>query len=275
MTPEEFFKSEAGMTDAELEQYKSIMGDAKFQTAAVKLLAARDQATATLAQATKEKTDFENAYQNVYLPELRKTTTDALNAQGEAAKLKAQLDAARQYGVVPDSITPPTPEPRAPGSGNSNIDYSAELKKYNDSAVSALVTMSDLNAESMRLFGKPVENMQSLIDKVGRENQMGRTTNLRQVWESEHNVPAKRAEIAAASSKAHDDEVAAKAIQAYREKNGGDNPSLLSPRISRFASMPSVRPGEKAPWQGDSNLRRNNNTPWREAATQKLASLIQ
>jgi hypothetical protein len=278
MTELEWLKQESGMTDAELETYNSFLGNAKFKTMLAKLVAAKDQATADAAKAAEERTaaeqerlNLETQYNDVYLPEIRRTTQDALAAAGETARLKAQLEKAKEYGLVIDDPAPvrapgsPDPTPAPAGVSREEID------KISSMAASGLATMNDLNAEHFKLFGTPVPDMSGLLAAVDRERKMGHQTDIRQVWEKAHNVSAKRAELTAAEQKKHDDSVRESALKEYREKHG-DNANLRTGQPSRFSTYsPSDGSSNEMPWKKPHGMARSNNSSWREKATQKLA----
>src|ERR1700692_1718654 len=115
MTELEWLKQESGMTDEEMSAIEAVAGAGKFKAFLMKAVAANTQASSDKSAAEQARLDLEARYNNEFIPEMRKVTQDSLRAQAEAAAAKAQLEAARQYGIVPDA---PTGDVRAPGSPN-------------------------------------------------------------------------------------------------------------------------------------------------------------
>ncbi len=269
----EFLKAESGLTDEQLDAYKELLGKAEFKTMLTKLQAAKDNAATTLQTAEQERLNLEKQWADVYQPELRKVTQDALAHAGEAARMKAELEQARKYGIVPpgaDDKKVDDPAPRAPGSPDPAYVSAADFQKLQYEAGTGLAVMNDLNAEHFKLFGTPVPNMQAMIDEVTRERKLGHSADIRSVWEKSHNVAAKRAELSAADQKAHDDKIRADVTREFAEKHG-NNPNLAIGRPSRFPSYDPAKAGSDVkPWQRPPSLRRSSNEPWRNDAVQKL-----
>ena len=273
MTEMEWLKQESGLTDEELDSYKEVLGAAKFKTMLTKLQATKDDAAAKAAKAEEDRLNLEKQWADVYQPELRKVTQDSLRNAGDAARYKAELEQAKKYGIVTNDPDPATADPalRAPGSPDPSQFVSRDdFSKLQYEAGVGLAVMNDLNAEHFKLFGSPVPNMGSLIDEVTRERKLGRTADIKTVWEKSHNVSAKRAEIAAADQKKHDDDIRAQVTRELAEKHG-NNPGLSVGRLSRFSSYdPSKMENNSKPWQRPHELKRTGNSPWRDNAIQKL-----
>ncbi len=279
MTELEWLKQESGLSDEELKPFEAVLGTAQFKTMLTKVMGAKDAASAQVATAEQERINLENQWKDVYQPELRKITTEALEAKGEAAKAKAALEAARQYGIVPPEVNTTDPNatpPRAPGSPDPSQYVSrTDFDKLQYEAGTGLAVMNDLNAEHFKLFGSPVPNMQSLIDEVSRERKLGHTADIRSVWAKSHNVDAKRAEMVAADQKKHDDGIRAEVAKEFAEKHG-NNPNLRVGQVSRFSSYdPSKMPNDAKPWQKPAGMSRANNAPWRSDSTSKIATALQ
>ncbi len=266
---------ESGMTTAELDQYKTVLGDAKFKSMLIKIKASNEQAASDRAVAEQERLNLEKKLTDEIYPEVRRVTQDSVRSQGELARAQAELKAAREYGIVPAAVEDKATEPlRAPGSPDPNAPKyltAEDLNAVRAQAGDGLAVMNDLNAEHFKLFGSPVPNMSDLIKQVNRERTLGHAdVDIRSVWEKSHNVAAKRAEIAAADQKKHDDGVRTEALREYKEKHG-DNPDTRVGRESRFSTYdPSKGTGDKAkPWQRSAQ-RRMENEPWRQNAAAKI-----
>lgn len=276
MTEMEWLKQESGMTDDELKAFESVAGAGKFKAFLVKAVAANQQAASDKATAESERLALEKRYNEEFIPEMRKVTQDSLRAQGDAARMKAELEAARQYGIVPDApaASAASAEQRAPGSPDPNSATRDDFAKWAAAQSRSIITLNDLNAEHYKLFNSPLSNSQELVDIVSREHQLGhKDFTLRQAWEQKHNVPAKRAEVTAAEAKKHDDEVAANTLKEYRQKHG-DNPQVRSGQPSRFATYKQSDGGDKKPWQVPAGMKKSAQQPWRDAAKSKLAAAL-
>lgn len=274
MTELEWLKQESGMTDEEMSAIEAVAGAGKFKSFLVKAVAANQQASSDKSAAEQARLDLESRYNNEFIPEMRKVTQDSLRAQAEAAAAKAQLEAARQYGIVPDQIG----EVRAPGSP-SPVTPSAPMQSGPDFAEwsqrqsRAILTLSDLNAKNFELFGKPLANSQSLVEKVEREQTLGRKDyTLQHAWEEVNNVPAKRAELAAAERQKHDDTIRAEERKKIHEA-GGQNPNVRSGQPSRFSTYKPSDANSTKPWQQPAGMRKSANQPWRDAAASKLRAV--
>jgi pyruvate/oxaloacetate carboxyltransferase len=252
MTELEWLKQQSGLTDDELKAMEAVAGHAKFVGMLQKIMGENSAALQAKTDAEKITLNFEKRYNDEFIPEMRKVTNDALTAQGEAARLKAQLDKAREYGIVPEAekpvVDPNAPQPRAPGSPDPNVMTRDDFGRFSQAQSNVLVTLSDLNAEHFKLKGEPLGNTQELVDEVLKQRTLGnKNYSLRQAWETKYEVPKLREEIKAKDQKKHDDEVVAAALKVEREKQGA-NPNLRSGAPSRFSTYkPSDAEGGK-PW---------------------------
>ena len=277
MTEMEWLKQESGLTDDELKAMEAVAGAGKFKAMLVKMVAANEQAKTDKQTAENERLALEKRYNEEFIPEMRKVTQDSLRAQGEAARMKAELEAAKQYGIVPEGEKKVEPEVRAPGSPDPNAASKEDFARWAAAQSRSIITLNDLNAEHYKLFGQPLANSQELVDMVTREHQLGhKDFTLRAAWESKHNVSAKRTEIAAAEQKKHDDEVRAGALKEFKEKHpSSGNPNTVSGRDSRFSTYKESDAQNKnaKPWQTPAGMKRAANQPWRDKSTAKLASV--
>jgi hypothetical protein len=230
--------------------------------------------------AEKTRLDFEKRYQDEFVPEMRRVTQDAVRATGEAARMKAQLERAKEYGIVPEDPAPnpnpaapnPADPPRAPGSPDPNLMTRDDFGRFSQQQSNVLITLNDLNAEHFKLFGSPLGNTQELVDEVQKQRTLGnKGYSLKQAWETKFDVAKKRGELAAADQKKHDDEVRSAAIKEERERNGA-NPNVRSGAPSRFSTY---KPADAAnePWKGPHSAAQRNK-PWRTNATQKINESI-
>ena len=274
MTELEWMKQESGLTDDELKAWEATLGDAKFKGFLTKIMKANESEGAARRKAETELQQFTARYENEFVPEMRKVVQDSLENEGETAALRAKLAKAKEYGVVPEDDTTananPNP-PRAQGSPDPNLVNRDDFSRFSTAQANTVVALQNLSAEHFSLFGTPLGGVDELVTEVNRQHQLGnRQFTLKNAWEQKHNVAEKRAEQTAAAQRKHDDEITAKAVKEYAEKNGS-NPNLRTGRPSRFSTYKAsdAQQGEKKPWQSARGARERN-APWRENAKAKL-----
>jgi hypothetical protein len=248
---------------------EAVAGHTKFVGMLQKMIATNEQSTQAKTAAEQARIDLENRYQNEFLPEMRKVTQDSIRAQGDLAATRAKLAKAQEYGIVPDDPAP-TEAPRAPGSPNPDALTRDDLNQFSARQSRTLIAMGDLNADHFRLFGSPLPDSQGLVDEVARQHTLGnKAFTLKQAWETKHNVPAKRDEIAKAEQLKHDDGIRAEERKKIAEA-GGSNPNVRSGVQSRFSSYkPTDAAGGKEPWKASHSINERNR-PWREKAVAKV-----
>lgn len=262
--------TEAGFTPEEITQWKTAYGT-KFDAVVTKMSAHLEQAANEASTARAERERFEQDYQNIYLPQLKKTTSDSLEAEARAAAAEAKWKKAQEsYGLTIEEETP-----RAPGSGAATSpaspDFKSEFENIRKGAGSLLSQMNRINNESQRLFGKLPENLDSLAEKAARESQMGRTTSLYEMWERESGAQTKREELSAAEKAKEREAMKAELTKEIIEKNG-HNPNLVAGRPSRFSSYEPQGSGES--WKYNNGMRKVANAPWRDFAAKKVATAL-
>ncbi|HWF62935.1 MAG TPA: hypothetical protein VN666_21865 [Nitrospira sp.] len=271
MTELEWLKQQSGYTDDELKAFESVMGSAKFVTMLQKIQASVSAAEAARKAAEENLLINENNHRNQVVPELRRVTKEAIDAVGENARLKAELEKAREYGIVPEAVTPPAASnepPRAPGSPDPNSISRDDFGRFENRQSRTIIALNDLNAEHFRLFGSPLGETQALVDDVTREHTLGnKSFTLQQAWERKHNVPAKREEL----QKAEQQKVIDAAVAAEKKKwneSQGANPNVRSGVPSRFSTYKATDAG-KEPWKAPKSKQEANRS-WRENAVAKV-----
>lgn len=273
MTELEWLKQESGLTDEEIKGLEAIGGFSKLRTGLMKVLGLSEQALKDKVAAEQARIDFETRYNNEFIPEMRKVTQDSLRAQAEAAAAKAQLEKAREYGIVPEPETPKVVEPpRAPGSPSPDIED--RFKQFSSAQSNTIIALNDLNAEHFKLFGQPLGNTQELVDEVNRQRTLGdKSYTLKKAWETKHNVEQKRQEIQKQERQKEIDAAVAAARKEDREKQSA-NPHTRSGVPSRFSSYkPSDASGGKEPWKASHSVNERNRG-WREKAVAKVREHI-
>ena len=281
MTELEWLKQQSGLSDDELKAMEAVAGHVKFVGMLQKLMGENKAALDAKDAAEKTRLDFEKRYQDEFVPEMRRVTQDAVRATGEAARMKAQLERAKEYGIVPDDNPNPNPNPaapnpsdppRAPGSPDPNLMTRDDFGRFSQQQSNVLITLNDLNAEHFKLFGSPLGNTQELVDEVQKQRTLGnKSYSLKQAWETKFDVAKKRGEIAAAERQKEIDTAVAAARKEDREKNGS-NPNVRSGVPSRFSTYkPADAAGE--PWKGPHSAQQRNK-PWRTNATAKIGEAL-
>ena len=291
MTELEWLKQQSGLSDDELKAMEAVAGHVKFVGMLQKLMGENKAALDAKDAAEKTRLDFEKRYQDEFVPEMRRVTQDAVRATGEAARMKAQLERAKEYGIVPDddaanggnanananggnanaNANGGAP-PRAPGSPDPNLMTRDDFGRFSQQQSNVLITLNDLNAEHFKLFGSPLGNTQELVDEVQKQRTLGnKSYSLKQAWETKFDVAKKRGEIAAAERQKEIDTAVAAARKEDREKNGS-NPNVRSGVPSRFSTY---KPAEAAdePWKAPHSAGQRNK-PWREKATPEIGEAL-
>lgn len=274
MTELEWLKDKSGLTDEELKAMEAVAGHAKFVGMLQKIIASNETALKAKDDAEKQRLDFEKRYNDEFIPEMRKVTQDSLKAQAEAAAAKAQLEKAREYGIVPDPEpkTPAGDPPRAPGSPNPDAVSRDDFGKFQAAQNRTILATQRLSAQHFKLFGDLVEDWQPLVDEVSRQHTLGnKGFTLEQAWEGKYNVPAKREEVSKAAQQKHDDEIRASAIKEERQRMGA-NPNVRSGAPSRFSTYKPSDSG-KEPWKAPRS-QGERNRPWRQNAIAKVSEHI-
>jgi hypothetical protein len=96
--------------------------------------------------------------------------------------------------------------------------------------------LADLQAEHLELFGKPLKGATQLLDRALKEKKP-----LRDLWEEEHKVSERRAEIERAKQTAHDKEVADEAVRKYvSDPEHAVNPSIIPTRTRSESGSPTL-----------------------------------
>ena len=132
MTEVEWLKQQSGLTDDELKAMEAVAGHAKFVGMLQKLIGENTAGLKAKADAEQARLDYERRHEQEVVPEMRRVTEEALRATGEAARLKAELDKAREYGIVPeadkdDKISKPPPTPRITQEWQTNVDRARKI----------------------------------------------------------------------------------------------------------------------------------------------------
>lgn len=221
-------------------------------------------------------------YENEAVPALNRALADATTARGEAARLKAQLDAETEYGMrrlanqdgnggVGGGQGGNGGGQGGNGNGNggggngggaSEVDpryvTTEAFTQTADRFGEAIATATDISEDHRDLFGSRLPGGVGQLRKEYQDAIKNRQFqgDLRAYWEHKFNVAGKRTEIANREREEHDRKVAADAIQKYQSENL--NPMTRTPIAS---NNPFMRK-QVAPSQGV-----NGQQPWDSGPT--------
>lgn len=277
MTEVEWLKQQSGLTDDELKAMEAVAGHAKFVGMLQKLIGENTAGLKAKADAEQARLDYERRHEQEVVPEMRRVTEEALRATGEAARLKAELDKAREYGIVPeadkdDKGGKKDDPPRAPGSPDPNALTRDDLGRFSQQQSNVIIALNDLNAEHFRLFGAPLGETQALVDEVQRQRTLGnKAYSLKQAWETKYEVTKKRDELAKADRQKEIDAAVAADRKLQAEKHSA-NPAVRSGAPSRF---PTYNPSDagKEPWKAPHSKAQANRN-WRDTAMAKVREAV-
>lgn len=277
-----------GATDADLEMMKPLLSNAKFAGALEAEITAKAEWERKAAEASGKLSEFESQrnqfevqandakkrvqeyddwYNNQVTPALTKVQQDAIHQAELRAGAEAKLAKAKElYGfdlpidtptVVTGGNANPAPPSQAVAPVKSDLPdmskyvTSDDINRQADMVGQAIAQTQDLAYEHAQLFGnsKPI-NFTSLREKAVAEKRP-----IKEIWERELNVPARKLEIAAsqeAERKAKWDAELAAARQEGFEKalSQSVNPMTREPVTSRFATSFTKRDTAAGkPWE--------------------------
>lgn len=274
MNWKEYLKTQ-GYTDQEIANMATTFGEEKMSKAFATPIQQLADAQARLAEAETKDTEFRTFYETEVLPKVSTVYQDAINMRTRNAALEERLKAAKEYGflndpaAVPGSPAPttvpgtvPNPVPGSPGAptvtptATPGFDPNMYVRadKFSEEVSNIpnmLGRLTKISNEHMSLFGSPLLDIDTIIAEA--QASKGKR-NVLQIWEEKYKVADKRASIAAAKQKEHDDQVAAEAVRKYASEH----------------NMPFTTPGQVSrsplftPPSADAARQ-----PWKEARTRK------
>lgn len=262
-----------GFTEEELAapEMAVLMGNAKW-CKALELESERAETEAAEKSRLQGELDSDlKWYQEQAAPALKKATDEALSAKGEAAKYRAQLEAAQEMGLLkiagqegangmksagtdtnsPGSTTGAIQDP-ATGQFISRDSLGNELAPYLNQVGDVVAMAADIPLDHRDLFGAPLPGGMAGLRK---EYNDARTANrfrgsLMEYWENKYKVADKRAEVSAATRQKEMDEYADAKLKEERAKwiSENSNPMTRPPVSSRspFTNRSAVITGASA-----------------------------
>ncbi len=206
-----------GYTDEELGNLV-LLQDSRFCA----VLEQEDADREALATAnTKMRTDLDATtkwYHEEAVPAIDKVTKDLVKERSERARLQAQLETEQELGMRRVAA-----DPVATTTTNANTNANPDPKQLDDRYVSRDVFMQTVNeyggaiamgndiVEDHRdLFGKRLPGgLGGLRASYQKASETGFRGTLRDYWQKEYNVDAKRTELEAADKAKHDADIRA------------------------------------------------------------------
>lgn len=215
--------------------------DTQYQTA--KQLQVASEANLRKVQ---EEQDAINTYIDQY--GTSETTNAALRANNAA--MEATLKSLKEQGIAVD-----LPTPVAQPTNNKPVANAFDADKFRTQVGSTMAQGFNLNNKFQTLFGKPLPDD---IEVLASEAQSARKP-LYQYAAEKYDFAGEEKRKSEAASKAHDESVAAAAVNKYKEENpntsgnpfqtpGGDSryPQILKPRDAKdLKSFANLSPREK------------------------------
>lgn len=242
MTLAELLKSE-GFTD---EQIKTITGDPKLASTMSKMQTEADRKLAAATEAQKKAEEKEAKVNKWWEEEATPQINDSLSAaateKARAQFYQTQAEEAKKAGFIPADAPGFDPAKKTATTtttttvpGSPDLVTKDELNKLSGGVVNTFYITQELSNQHFKLFGEPLIGLEALVKEA-----QTRRIGLTQMWEEKFKVPEKRAEIAAAKQKEHDDAIV-KATEDRVKKElaeaNGSNGSIARPVVSQFSKF--------------------------------------
>lgn len=251
----EFLKSQ-GATDEDVKLLDTPLARKAHDT----MQAQVTEATETQRRANQHFKDMEEWHKGVEAINI-KLATERDSANVERAGAIAKLKAAQEAGLItlaeiaePGSSTPRAGEtPAFDASKYVDRDMLLQVAAQEGDAIA---TFADIQSEHHELFGTRI-NAREL-----RKEAISRRIPVEQLWMEKYGVAAKRTEVAAAKTKAHEDSIRLAARKEVETEMASKyaNPLTAPPRASEnpFSTRPpSVGEAAAQPWNLSDSARSN------------------
>lgn len=266
MTYREYLKSlDAQATDEVLNVMDTPLARKAFDKMNADAAADRERALdAERSSMTQKNQEWWN---NEVQPALKLRDDRITELAGENGRITGIVKQAQELGlekvaalinggtVDPGNPNPENPNPASPAFDPKQFVPVADFQAAYDKTGEALTQMATILAEHSSLFGSMPMDLEDLRKQAAATRGQ---KSLRQVWEEKYNVAGKRAEIAAAKQKEHDDKIRQETEAKVRAEYTA-NPAFVHARTSQnsFTARP-VQPEGKPFWERDPNALRNN-----------------
>lgn len=273
-----------GYTDAELDSL-TLLSDTRFASALEAEDAERERLAAENTKINADLAATTKWYYDEAVPALNTALNDATTARAERARLEAQIKAEQDYGMrrvaAQDNQSQSNTGTgtgagagagRGAGSPESagTPDFSTYDQRYVNADTfrqafaqtgDAIAMATDIMEDHRDLFGKRLpDGLGGLRAKYQRATETGFKGTLRDYWEKEYNVAARRTELQQKQQEDHDRKIADEAVRKYQSEHL--NPMTRVPESSR---SPFVR---KAVQGGT----RDGKQPWERGSAEQRAS---
>jgi hypothetical protein len=220
-------------------------------------------AAAATAEVEKQKT-INKAYEgrvnewfDTHDKEFKTVESQLITANAKAAKAEAALRTAHERGMIDVAkdlgyefdkppVAPPNNNNGAPALDTSKYFTKEEIFSIAEKESQAIAIASDIAAEHVYLFGKPLRNMREL-----RAESVSRKVPLEQVWQEKYGVVKAREDKTAAETKAHEDALRTKITEEVRAELVSKFANPETRPLAESHSFLTPRPStgrEKQPW---------------------------
>jgi hypothetical protein len=260
MTLEETLKS-AGFNDTEIAAMDARVKTA-FGSVAAEAEKIRTEGLSAREAAELEKRKMDEWFEKEVTPSINNAYSQVAQEKAQAAFYKTQAEAAKAQGFTPadaPGYVAPKPGERTPG---APVTPGTPTYMTADEGYRAITTTQNLVLEYQRLH--PGKVMPDGIDTLAREAREQRQP-IDVYAAKKYNFEGRKAEIAAATAKEHEDKIRADERALVEKKYAermGSNPDLRAPQSSQFSTIRETPDGAKHP--GSMNPRE------RHASTQKF-----
>jgi hypothetical protein len=257
----------AGYTDEELKGMETLIANPKFASAIDGELA---QIEALQADVTKKQQIIDGDttwYNETCVPQTDKLVQAAADAQAKAAAAEARLNALAEAGVYkPTVVDPVVLDPKAKAGNDSNPDAryvtAEQFGKAYEGVGDAIEMAQDIVADHQDLFGKRLQGGIGALRKKYKEAVTSRMFNgsLREFWEKDNNVDARRTELQAEAAKKHDDAIRLEERTRLASERGNPMTSAMVPSRNPFTNRTVSADGKpltdtQRPWEKPSEGR--------------------
>lgn len=212
--------------------------------------------------------EWQQLKDTVYQPQIARAEEEAAKVRMEAARLREQVAIAKDYGYITPEQEAEVNRKAAQAAADSASNYDPkrhptfdDVRRFADAEGEAIVLAQDLAAEYAHLHdGKSIFEYETEIGgrhmrgmrALRAEAKAAGSNDLEAYIQKKFDYPAKRAAMALARQKAHDDAI----IKQTEERlNGewaarvGSNPNLRLPVASSQPFIPPKAQDGKQPWE--------------------------
>jgi hypothetical protein len=264
MTLEEILKA-SGWTDQQIADVGPMLNNAQFRST----LEQQYNTVANERDTYKQRdTEWEQLRDTVYQPQITRAEEDAAKIRMEAARLREQVQIAKDYGYLTEEQAQKTERETAAAAAAAAQNYDPkrhptfdDVRRFADAEGEAIALAQDMAAEyaalnegrslyeyTAEIGGRQMRGMRALR----AEAKAAGSNDLEQYIARKFDYTAKRAALAAARQKAHDDAIRKEAEEKVNSEwaaRVGGNPNMRLPVPSTQPFIPSRSEAAKQPWE--------------------------